>query len=76
MLCSTETVGVTSETAGMDDISGMDDVSPSNHSDEWQSHSRQQAQFLDTTVDVSLALFEVVRDAALLSLDYFAILVT
>jgi hypothetical protein len=54
----------------------MDDINPSNHSDEWQSHSRQQAQFLDTTVDVSLALFEVVRDAALLSLDYFAILVT
>lgn len=51
----------------------MDDISPSNRSEERQSHSRQQAQFLDTTVDASLALFEVVRDAALLSLDDFAI---
>ncbi len=49
----------------------MDDISPSNRSEERQSHSRQQEQFLDTTVDASLALFEVVFDAALL--DDFAI---
>ena len=69
-LRSTESAGAMSKTAGMDDIS------PSNRPEERQRHIRQRAQFLDTTVDISPALFEVVRDAALLSLDDFAILVT